>query len=85
MAPLTVSCEYPGCPGPWKSPEGELDSVVKLLDMHFKSKHESTPKTAKGVTARPEKAKRPEIASEMSDEDGSTSFVGGKPTKKAQT
>ena len=71
MAPTTVSCEYPGCPGPWKSQEGELDTVVTLLDLHFQSKHALAPRhqSAKGATARPEKAKRPEVASEMSDED----------------
>ena len=67
MAPTTVSCEYPGCPGPWKSPEGELDTIVKLLEMHFKSKHSST--KPKSTSAKAEKAKRPEIAAEMSDED----------------
>ena len=69
MSPTTVSCEFPGCPGPWKSPEGELETIVKLLEMHFKSKHTIAPQAAKGTSTRAEKAKRPEIAAEMSDED----------------
>ena len=69
MAPTTVSCEYPDCPGPWKSPEGELDTVVKLLEMHFKSKHISSSQSSKQSSAKAEKAKRPEIAAEMTDED----------------
>ena len=28
MAPTTVTFEYPGCEGPWKSPAGELDTVA---------------------------------------------------------
>ena len=67
MAPTTVTCEYPGCPGPWKSPEGDLGTVVKLLEMHFASKHQSSKNSASN--SKPEKAKRPEIAAELSDED----------------
>ena len=70
MAPTTVTCEYPGCEGPWKSPEGELDTVVKLLEMHFVSKHKpSQSSIPKSSAAKVEKAKRPEIAAELSDED----------------
>ena len=68
MAPTIVTCEYPGCAGPWKSPEGELETVVKLLEMHFTSKHQSTSQS-RSSAAKPEKAKRPEIAAELSDED----------------
>ena len=68
MAPTTVTCEYPGCEGPWKSPEGELDTVVKLLEMHFVSKHKPS-QSSKSSAAKVEKAKRPEIAAELSDED----------------
>ena len=68
MAPTTVTCEYPGCEGPRKSPEGDLDTVVKLLEMHFVSKHKPS-QSSKSSAAKVEKAKRPEIAAELSDED----------------
>ena len=72
MAPTTVTCEYPGCPGPWQSPKGELDTIVKLLDMHFESKHsppESKPATENSCTVKPEKPRRPEVSEDISDED----------------
>ena len=57
-----LSCEEEGCP--WKSPEGDLGDVVKLYELHIKLKHSSSQNASK-----PEKAKRPELAAEMSDED----------------
>ena len=35
MTTSTVTCEYPGWIGPWKSPEGDLETVVKLLDKEW--------------------------------------------------
>jgi len=66
MAPIALSCEFSECP--WKSPDGDLNIVVKLMEMHYAAKH-ATPKVAKVSAAKVEKAKRPEIAAEMSDED----------------
>ena len=66
MTKLKYDCEYSGCS--WSSPEGELDTVVKLLEMHIAAKHQHV-KATKVTAVKAEKAKRPEIAAEMSDED----------------
>ena len=66
MAPTKLKCEFSECT--WVSHEGELDTVVKQMEMHFAAKHQPA-KTAKVTTGKAEKAKRPEIAAEMSDED----------------
>ena len=57
-----LDCEHDECP--WKSKKGELTAVVKLYEIHLKVKH-SSPQ----IASKPEKAKRPELAAEMSDED----------------
>jgi hypothetical protein len=67
MTLTTVSCEYPDCPGPWKSPEGELNTVVKFLEIHFNSVHTSI-HSAQGCSAR-KQARRPEAVIRMSDDD----------------
>ena len=66
MAPTKLKCEFSECT--WTSHEGELDTVVKLMEMHFAAKHQPA-KAAKVTSGKAEKAKRPEIAAEMSDED----------------
>ena len=66
MAPTKLQCEFVECT--WSSPEGELDTIVKLMEMHFAAKHKPG-QSAKVTSVRAEKAKRPEIAVEMSDED----------------
>ena len=37
--------------------------------MHFTPKHISAPQTSKSAAVKPEKAKRPEMSADMSDED----------------
>ena len=59
-----LKCEVDGCN--WTSPSGSLDTVVKLLDIHVNSKHFLGQKCTQ---SKPEKAKRPEIGAELSDED----------------
>ena len=63
---MELSCEFDGCP--WVSPKGEFESAVKLMEMHFAAKHQRS-KAAKVNAVKAEKAKRPEIAAEVSDED----------------
>ena len=58
----TLDCEFDTCS--WTSPKGDLATVVKLYEMHLKVKHSSVQNVSK-----PEKAKRPDLAAEMSDED----------------
>ena len=58
----TLQCEFDDCP--WKSSKGALSDVIKLYELHIKAKHSSSQGASK-----PEKAKRPELATEMSDED----------------
>ena len=85
MAPTTVSCEYTECS--WKSQEGDLNTVVKLLEMHFSAKHRSpvtsSSQTSKSSAAKPEKAKRPELAAEVSDEDWNYFLARWEAYKKA--
>ena len=59
-----LNCEVNNCA--WKSPLGSLDTVVKLLDIHVNSTHLFGQKS---TSSKPEKAKRPEIGAEISDED----------------
>ena len=56
-----LDCEVENCS--WKSAKGALPDVVKLYEIHLKVKHSSQ------NASKPEKAKRPELAAEMSDED----------------
>ena len=65
----TVSCEYPGYLGPWKSPAGDLTTVVKLLEMHTMAKHSSSPKYPCVSALLPENAKRPIISADITQED----------------
>ena len=57
-----LDCEVEGCT--WKSAKGALTDIVKLYEIHLKVKHSNSQNASK-----PEKAKRPELAAEMSDED----------------
>ena len=70
-----LKCEYSGCP--WVSPEGDLATVVKLMEMHFTANHKPD-QTSKGNSSKVEKAKRPEISAEMSDEDWAAVRSSGK-------
>ena len=58
----SLNCEFDKCK--WTSPTGSLESVVKLLEIHVTSKHSPGPGQQKV-----ERAKRPEIGAELSDED----------------
>ena len=60
MAPKT--CEFSQCD--WKCDAESLETYLGLYKIHVEAKH----KTAQGST-KVEKAKRPELASEVSDED----------------
>ena len=70
MAKETLNCEFTGCN--WVSKEASIEVCLRLLEIHIQAKH-AEPVQAQSIptsaTAKPEKAKRPEIASEMSDED----------------
>ena len=66
MTKVKLPCEFDGCT--WESIEGELESVVKLLEIHVAAKHQKN-KSTKATAVKAEKAKRPEIAAEVSDED----------------
>ena len=59
-----LNCEFPDCS--WVSPAGDLVTVVKLMEMHFTANHKQQNQANK---VKVEKAKRPELSSEMSDED----------------
>ena len=59
-----IPCEFSGCD--WKSPPGSLNTVVKFLEIHVNARHSTNRQNA---SAKPEKAKRPEIGAELSDED----------------
>ena len=66
-----VCCEYPGCNGPWRSPDGDLTTVVKLLELHFLSKHNLPAQPPCVHAALPEDAKRPVINVNLTEEDWS--------------
>ena len=58
----SLQCEYDNCQ--WVSATGALSDVIKLYEFHMKVKHASGQNSAK-----PEKAKRPELLADTSDED----------------
>jgi hypothetical protein len=70
MSETILKCEYKECT--WKSDKYTVDVCLKLLEIHIAAKHATAPtqpvKTPSSA-AKTEKAKRPEIAAEMSDED----------------
>ena len=57
-----LECEYTGCT--WKSTDAPVSDAIKLYEMHVKARH------AEGANkGKVEKAKRPEVAADMSEED----------------
>ena len=60
MAPISVNCEFVGCS--FKTPEGELSTVVELLKLHCSAKHREVDRDSTKAVTKIEKAKRPEIA-----------------------
>ena len=67
MTETTISCEYGGCD--WVSVKAKAETCVQQLQIHTTARHAQPSKSAQGGLAKPEKAKRPELAGEMSDED----------------
>ena len=70
MAKTTLDCEWSDCS--WVSKEASIDTCLRLLEIHVAANHPSAAHTTprpSHATAKPEKARRPEMASEMSDED----------------
>ena len=69
MAKTTLECEWSDCI--WVSKEASVETCLRLLEIHVAAKHPTAlaqPRPSQAA-AKPEKAKRPELASEMSDED----------------
>ena len=56
-------CEYQGCS--WQEESDDLAVFLGLLKIHVEAVHQHPSQ----VSAKPEKAKRPELAAEVSDED----------------
>ena len=62
MTTSTILCEYPGCA--WESRDGELETIVKLLEIHVRCVHMKE----NSCMATTGQAKRPEIVQGMSEE-----------------
>ena len=71
-----LECEYDNCK--WKSAKGDLSDLIKLYEIHLKVKHSNAQ-----TTSKPEKAKRPELSAESSDEDWLYFVARWKEYKKA--
>ena len=69
MSETTLNCEWSDCP--WVSHKASVDLCLRLLEIHITANHTSAvqPDTRPFQPAEPEKAKRPVLASEISDED----------------
>ena len=69
MTETSLKCEYDGCS--WSSATAGVEICLKLLEIHITAKHVKVVASSKSShsAAKPEKAKRPEMAAEMSDED----------------
>ena len=64
MAPTTHSCEFEGCD--WTTETETVSDYVQLLKIHVQARHPQNNGTSKA-----EKAKRPELSTDVSDEDWS--------------
>ena len=70
MAKETLNCEWKECL--WVSKEASMETCLRLLEIHVRANHpitESLQPKPNHSSVKPEKAKRPEISSEMSEED----------------
>ena len=69
MTVTSLQCEFSGCT--WVSEKVEIELCIRLLEIHVKAKHTEPKNSAKttNYAAKPEKAKRPELSAEVSDED----------------
>ena len=67
MAKTTLDCEWSDCT--WVSKEATVETCLRLLEIHVAANHSTAAVRSSHASAKPEKARRPEIASEMSDED----------------
>ena len=66
MAKETLECEWTNCK--WVSKEATIEVCLRLLEIHIQAQHSEPGQAQSRSTVKPEKAKRPEIGSEMSDE-----------------
>ena len=64
---VVFTCEFQDCE--WQSEDYAAEISVKLLELHVKAKHDNPTQSSAAAGPRLEKAKRPEIVSDMSEED----------------
>ena len=77
----TLDCEYSDCK--WVSKKAPIEVCLSLLQIHIKANHSGVADSKPSPPAvKPEKAKRPEIAAEMSDEDWAYFFSRWEDYKK---
>ena len=62
MPAATHTCEFEGCG--WKLETDNLEHYISLLKIHVDARHKQ-----QTVSAKAEKAKRPELTSDVSEED----------------
>ena len=60
--PTTHTCEFEGCA--WKLETDNLEHYISLLKIHVDARHKK-----QTISAKAEKAKRPELTSDVSEED----------------
>ena len=64
MAKVTLDCEWKDCE--WVSKEATVETCLRLLEIHIRANHPITevpqPSRPSQSTVKPDKAKRPEIA-----------------------
>ena len=66
-----LECEFDDCS--WVSKKSQIEICLRLLEIHVSAKH-APPKIVpkpkpSSSSVKPEKAKRPELSAEVSDED----------------
>ena len=64
MPAVTYQCEFEGCD--WKVETANMEHYIALLKIHVEARHRQT-----SVSVKAEKAKRPELTADVSDEDWS--------------
>ena len=64
MSTVTLDCEFDGCS--WQSQNATIDIAIRHLEIHVNAKHATMHASP---APKPEKAKRPELGTDMSEED----------------
>ena len=79
MAPTTHRCEFAECTAEWQTES--IETFLELYKIHVRAAHDDGAETS--PSAKAERARRPELSSDISDEDWDYFVARWKSYKKA--